>query len=136
MTNASNDVAASVRLDKWRWCARFFKTRTLAAEAVRTGKVQVDGRVVKASRSVHAGDQLRVRRGPMVFEITVLQIAASRRSAAAAATLYQESEASIAVRAQLAARMKADQQMYPRNLWRPTKRDRRSLLRFKRQDPP
>jgi ribosome-associated heat shock protein Hsp15 len=124
-----------MRLDKWLWCARFYKTRALAAEAVKSGKVQLGGRPVKPGHVVRAGDELRIRTGALVAVITLLQLVPNRQSAAGAALLYRESEASIAAREQFAAQLKAERQMYPRSAGRPTKRDRRDLMKFKRPAP-
>ncbi len=80
----------SVRLDKWLWAARFFKTRALAAEAVAGGKVELNGDKPKRARAVRPGDRLRIRLGPYLHIVTVLQLSERRGPASAAASLYQE----------------------------------------------
>jgi ribosome-associated heat shock protein Hsp15 len=126
---------AEMRLDKWLWCARFFKTRALAAEAVKAGRVQVGGQPVKPARCVRAGDPVQLRQGAFTFRITVRQLSANRLPATAAAQLYEEAPDSVAARAQLAAQIRAEGKLYPRAAGRPTKRDRRSLMNFKRREP-
>ena len=122
------------RLDKWLWAARFFKTRSLAAHAVSGGKVQVDDSRVKPARRIRAGDSLRIRRGPMEWEVIVRSLSPHRRPAKEAATLYEETSESIAQReaAAEARRRKAEERA--RGLGRPTKRDRRALVRLKGRD--
>src|SRR2546423_14552419 len=90
-----------VRLDKWLWAARFFKTRSLATEAVSGGKVELNGLRPKPSKDVKVGDQLRVRLGPFVHAITVVALSERRGPASAAALLFEESAESIAERARL-----------------------------------
>lgn len=120
-----------IRLDKWLWCARFFKTRGLASDAVKTGKVRVNEMPVKPSRAIRPGDRLKIRRGPYTMEVTVLGIGGVRRSAAEAMRWYVESAGSIASRELLEAQINAEKAVHPRSRGRPTKRDRRDLLRFK-----
>ena len=122
----------SMRLDKWLWCARLCKTRPDAAEALRSGKVQVAGQRVKSSKLVTAGMVLQVRSEAITREITVLALSSRRLSAAASMALHQESTASIARRAVLAARMKLDRELNPRPRGRPTKRQRRKIIQFRR----
>ena len=123
--------ASTCRLDKWLWCARFYKTRALASVAVRNGRVEIDDGQAKPSRAIAAGDRLRIRRGPFVHEVTVLATAAGRKSATAAAVLYVESPGSLKARELLAAQIEADRARYPRTRGRPEKRERRALMRFK-----
>jgi ribosome-associated heat shock protein Hsp15 len=121
-----------VRLDKWLWAARFFRTRALAAQAIDAGRVELNGDRAKRGRAIHAGDRLRIRQGATEHLVTVRALARMRGPAAAAAALYEEDPASIAVRARvaeqhrLAARLAGGE---PRG--RPTKRDRRALRRLK-----
>lgn len=122
-----------MRLDKWLWCARFFKTRSLAATAIRTGKVHVDGERPKPAKVIATGAELAIRRGPFEYRIRVLALAHNRLSAAAAQTLYVEDEESIAARDQLAIELKADAALQPHVRGRPTKRQRRQLLEFQRR---
>lgn len=122
----------SIRLDKWLWAARFFKTRSLAAEAVNGGKVHVNGSRVKPGRVVKPGDTLRIQRGPVMQEVMVNALNDKRRPAAEAVLLYDETPESVAAHEQLAEmrRLAADtRQPRPR---RPNKHDRQHIVRFKR----
>lgn len=132
--NAGKEIEQQVRLDKWLWAARFFKTRSLAAQAVSGGKVQVNGNRARSSRLVQIGDVLRIRRGEVEFTITVLALALTRRPAVEARLLYEESEQSVQLR-QEAARMRsllAAGQTMPAK--KPEKRDRRKIRAFTRKD--
>ena len=123
-----------VRLDKWLWAARFFKTRSLAAQAVNGGKVQVNGNRARSSRIVQVGDIVRVRRGEVEFTLTVLALSLYRRPAVEARLLYEESGQSIQLR-QEAAQMRSLQaagQTMPAK--KPEKRDRRKIREFTRKD--
>jgi ribosome-associated heat shock protein Hsp15 len=117
------------RLDKWLWVARFFKTRSLAAEAVAGGKVQVDGERVKPARAVRPGSRVRVRRGETEVEVVVRGLAPRRRPHAEAVLLYQETAESEAARA-LAAAERASTPRREAGDGRPTKRARRHLDRL------
>ena len=97
-----------VRLDKWLWAARFFKTRSLAARAIEGGKVEVNGDRVKRARLVHVGDQVRLRQGPFEYQLVVQGLSETRGPAPVASTLYQETPASIRTREMLAAQMKLE----------------------------
>ena len=119
-----------VRLDKWLWASRFFKTRTLASEAVDGGKVHLNGERVKAARAVQPGDRLEIRRGPEVFEVLVLALSEHRGPAAAAQALYEESEASRTRREALAEQQRLLAASLPRTSGRPDKRSRRRIIRF------
>jgi len=117
----------SVRLDKWLWAARFFKTRSLATDAVDGGKVRLNGERVKPARAVKPGDRLDIDNGSTEWEVVVRNLADKRGSASVAQTLYAETEESIARR-----QAKAEQRKYFREpseaiKGRPTKRDRRQL---------
>lgn len=129
-----NDVM-SMRLDKWLWCARFYKTRGLASDAIKSGKVLVNDEKPKPSRSIHAGVRLIIHRSPYRFDITVKELAKSRKSAKDAALLYQETEESIKKREATSAQLKLDAMNQPRTIGRPTKRDRRHIIRFKTRLP-
>ena len=124
--------AEPVRLDKWLWAARFFKTRSLAAEAIDGGKVQLNGTRVKRGKQVKEGDQIRIRRGAYEFSITVRRLSEHRRSAAEASTLYEESAESLAARQHLQEQHKLANVGFDPPKGRPTKRDRRKLDRLKR----
>jgi ribosome-associated heat shock protein Hsp15 len=117
-----------LRLDKWLWAARFFKTRSLAADAVEAGRVLVEAARVKPARAIAIGDRLDVRIGQYRFDVEVLALSGKRGPAPEAQKLYRESEASRVQRETLAAQIKAQPQ--PAFKGRPTKRDRREIERF------
>jgi len=120
-----------VRLDKWLWAARFFKTRSLATEAVAGGKVDVNGERAKPSKPVKPGDEVRLRVGPYEHILIVRELGERRGPAAVAATLYEETAASRAERERLAAQLKmAPAAFVYEEKGRPTKKDRRDLARF------
>ncbi len=123
----------SIRLDKWLWAARFFKTRPLATEAVNGGKVHLNGHRVKPGRLVQAGDALHIQRGPVRYEIIVKGINKQRRPASEMDQLYEETEASIESRQQLAElrKMAAGARTAPAK--RPGKHQRKHIVRFKRE---
>jgi ribosome-associated heat shock protein Hsp15 len=123
-----------VRLDKWLWAARFFKTRSLAAQAVNGGKVQVNGNRARSSRIVQVGDIVRVRRGEVEFTLTVLALSLYRRPAVEARLLYEESGQSIQLRQEVAQvrSLQAAGQTMPAK--KPEKRDRRKIREFTRKD--
>jgi len=120
-----------VRLDKWLWAARFFKTRALAAEAIEGGKVELNGDHPRRSRSLKAGDELRIRIAPYEHVITVRVLSDRRGPAAAARELYEESAASREARERLAERLRSAPPPFFHDKGRPTKRDRRDLRRLK-----
>lgn len=126
-----NENQPSQRLDKWLWAARFFKTRNTAAAAISGGKVQCDDERVKPARRVRPGARLRIRRGPMLWEVVVVALSDQRRPAKEAARLYAETEASIAQREVEAERRKQRSERRLRGLGRPTKRERRQLQQLK-----
>lgn len=117
----------TVRLDKWLWAARFFKTRSLASEAVDTGKVKVGGERVKPARSLRVGDALAIDNGAETWEVAVLGLSDKRGAAPVARLLYAETPASIARREQLAEERKLFREPGTTIKGRPTKRDRRQL---------
>jgi ribosome-associated heat shock protein Hsp15 len=123
----------SIRLDKWLWAARFFKTRALATEAVSGGKVHVNDQRVKPGRPVQVGDRLTIQRGAYNNEVTVTGINAQRRPASEASLLYEESEASIQARLALqeAQRLAGKTRAAPAR--RPDKHERQHIIRFKRE---
>ncbi|MGB5277821.1 MAG: S4 domain-containing protein [Gammaproteobacteria bacterium] len=123
----------SIRLDKWLWAARFFKTRPLATEAVNGGRVHLNGHRVKPGRPVHIGDNLRIQRGPLTYEIMVKGINAQRRPASEMDQLYEETQASIETRQQLTEmrKMAAGARAAPAR--RPNKHQRKHIVRFKRE---
>lgn len=119
-----------MRLDKWLWAARFFKTRRLAVEAIEGGRVSVNGDRAKPAKEIRVGDELAVRRPPYEHRVVVKGLAEQRGSASIAARLFDETEESRARRAVLAAEMKALPQ--PRFAGRPTKKTRRDYERWLR----
>lgn len=123
-----------VRIDKWLWAARFFKTRALASKACDLGRIRSNNIEVKPAREVRVGDMLRVRNEGGEFELEVLALSEIRGPAAAAQTLYRETDASKEARAREAAERKALQQLMPMPEHRPTKRDRRRIIRFRGGD--
>lgn len=123
--------ATEVRVDKWLWAARFFKTRGDAAEAIKGGKIDLNGHRVKPARNVKVGDQVKIRRGAYETVVTVLGLSAQRGSATTAQTLYQETADSIAAREVMAEQLKLANEIRPRGLGRPSKRDRRALVAAK-----
>jgi len=118
-----------MRLDKWLWAARFFKTRALAVEAIERGRIEVGGQAAKASRELRVGDTLRLVQPPApARELAVLGLSMVRGPAAAAQALYAETEASLAARAAwIEARRLAPEPEAARDDGRPTKRERREL---------
>ena len=121
---------ARLRFDKWLWAARFCRTRTLAAQAIDTGQARLNDERVKPARGVRVGDTITVRRAGLVWSVEVTGLADRRGSAAAAATLYREAEASLAARTEERLRRKAEATSRPMLARRPTKRDRRKLADF------
>jgi len=126
------DVDGQQRLDKWLWAARFYKTRSLAAEAVSGGKVHLNGDRVKPSRNIKSGDRLQITRGQYEFNITVEALNKNRRPASEAQLLYKESEESIHKRKELAQTLKILNANTPFTEKRPSKKQRRQIVRFKR----
>lgn len=124
-----------VRIDKWLWAARFFKTRSLACTAVEAGHVQINGERIKPARHVRVGDMVRVLNQSGEFDIEVLELAELRGPAAVAATLYHETEASVAKRQLVLESRKLEPQFdHPDVKGRPTKKWRRQLHFFERNN--
>jgi len=121
----------SVRMDKWLWSARFFKTRALAARACELGRIQSNGQHAKAAREVRIGNMLRVTNAGGDFEVEVLLLSEVRGPAAVAQTLYRETEASRELRLKVAAERKAMKQFEVLPAGRPSKRDRRRIIQFR-----
>ena len=122
---------ASVRIDKWLWAARFFKTRALAARACALGRILFNGQSAKAAREVHIGDMLRITNDGGDFQVEVLLLSEVRGPASVAQTLYSETEASREERLKVAAERKAMRQFEPAPTSRPSKRDRRRIIQFR-----
>jgi len=119
-----------IRIDKWLWAARFFKTRSLAAEAVSGGKVEINGDRAKPSRIVRTGDKLCVRRGPYEWIVVVKELSRLRGPAPQAQLLYDETEESMRQRQTIAAQLQLERPPEFDAPGRPTKRDRRAISRF------
>jgi ribosome-associated heat shock protein Hsp15 len=122
----------STRIDKWLWAARFFKTRALASRACDIGRVQSNGLRAKPAREIHAGDHLHIENEGGIFDVDVLAVSQMRGPAAVAQMLYRESDASREARLKLAEERKAMQQFAPLPEHRPSKRDRRRIIQFRR----
>ncbi len=122
---------ASIRMDKWLWAARFFKTRAWAARACVLGRIQSNGQPAKAAREVRIGDMLRVTNDGGDFHVEVLLLSEVRGPASVAQTLYRETEASRELRLKLAAERKAMKQFEELPAGRPSKRDRRRIIQFR-----
>lgn len=121
----------SVRIDKWLWAARFFRTRALAARACELGRIQCNGQPAKAARDVRVGNMLRITNDGGDFEVEVLLLGDVRGPANVAQTLYRETEASRELRLKAAAERKAARQFEELPEGRPSKRDRRRIIQFR-----
>jgi len=129
----SSDEIVRVRLDKWLWAARFFKTRALAATAIETGKVEVNGERAKRAKQLQVGDELRIRLGPYHHIVTVRKVSENRGPAAVAVQLYAESEEGKKGREAMQLQVKAAQSVPGYDRGRPTKKDRRDIERIRRR---
>jgi ribosome-associated heat shock protein Hsp15 len=129
--NVSFEPDARLRIDKWLWCARFFKTRSLAAEAVDRGKVTVNGQACKNSREVRPGDTVAIEAHQQRWEVVVKGIAPARGSASVAQTLYAETGESQARRQAESERRRYQPEPASQLQGRPTKRDRRRIDDFR-----
>jgi ribosome-associated heat shock protein Hsp15 len=121
----------SVRMDKWLWAARFFKTRSLAAKACELGRIESNLQPAKAAREVRVGDMLKVTNAGGDFDVEVLLLSDIRGPASVAQTLYRETEASRELRRKVAAERKAMKQFEELPAARPSKRDRRRIIQFR-----
>lgn len=121
------------RLDKWLWSARFFKTRSLATEAVAGGKVHLNGNRVKPGRTVLLGDEITIQRGVDTYELTVKGLSKQRRPAKEAAELYLETDDSIKKRQELSELRRAAGQNRVFSQHKPDKHARKKIVRFKRE---
>ena len=129
MSSAQSQTTGPVRADVWLWAARFFKTRSLAKQAIDGGKIDLNGSGCKPAKTVHVGDVLRISRGVERLEVEVLALSEKRGQASVAQTLYRESEASVAAREAAKAQRKLVGAMAPPG--RPDKQERRELRRLK-----
>jgi ribosome-associated heat shock protein Hsp15 len=127
------DEPGRVRLDKWLWAARFFKTRSLAATAITGGKIDVNGERAKRARLLQIGDRVTVRRPPFVTELVVRGVSSRRGGASIATQLYEETGASRQAREGLAAQLRAMHSIHDMK-GRPTKKDRRALERWRERE--
>lgn len=123
-----------IRLDKWLWAARFFKTRGLATDAINGGHVHVNGVRGKPSRPMSVGDELRIRKGAQEFTVVVKQLSDQRGPAPVAQTLYDETEQSRQARALRSEQRRVAALSAPRPDHRPNKRERRKIIRFTRRE--
>jgi ribosome-associated heat shock protein Hsp15 len=124
-------VTDAVRLDKWLWAARFYKTRAAATAAVAGGKIQLNGERPKPAKALHPGDAVRIRLGPYEHHVVVRGLAEKRGPASAAQRLYEETPDSLAARLKLAHQLRTTAPPTYDGKGRPTKRDRRDLDRLK-----
>jgi ribosome-associated heat shock protein Hsp15 len=122
---------SGIRIDKWLWAARFFKTRALASRACDLGRIRSNGVEAKPAREVRMGDMLHIRNEGGEFEVEVLALNEMRGPATVAQTLYRETEASKEARIKVAEERKANQQYAPLPERRPSKRDRRRIIQFR-----
>ena len=122
--------AGRIRLDKWLWAARFYKTRALAVQAITAGQARVDGERVKPAHPMRIGERVSVRKSGIVVEADVTALSDRRGNATLAALLYRETGPSIAAREQFVAQRRAEAESSPRFAGRPTKRERRKLEDF------
>lgn len=120
-----------VRIDKWLWAARFFKTRSLAKEAVSGGRVYLNGTRMKPAREIHVGDQINIRRGPYEWTVVVRGLSLRRGTAGEAVSLYDETEESKRNREETVAEIRTQEWRPPHTRGRPSKKDRRDLTRFR-----
>lgn len=124
----------TVRIDKWLWAARFFKTRSLAAKAVSGGHVAVNGNKVKPARVVQTGDMVSIRQGVIEYTIRILALSEQRGPAVVARTLYDETEESLVKREQAAAERKAQHAYGSQPERRPDKHERRKIRQFLKKE--
>ena len=126
---------AKVRIDKWLWAARFFKTRSMAAQAVSGGRVHINGARIKPAKMVQPGDELRIRRGELEFTVIVQGLSDKRRPAREALLLYEETEFSVQQREEMRSRKRLESasRMYG-PMKRPDKKARRQIRSFTRKD--
>ena len=128
---ADSKPSGGIRIDRWLWAARFFKTRAVAAQAVAGGKVKVNGERAKAAKAIRPGDELNVHIGPFEHVVRVVGLASRRGPAQEAARLYEEHLESKRARESLAAQLRADRIGFAPARERPSKRARQALIRLK-----
>lgn len=125
-----NSSLQSQRIDKWLWAARFFKTRALASEAIKKGRVQIDGERIKPGKEIKPGVLLSIRQSYYERVVQVLSLSPRRGSATDAAQLYRETQESLANRERLREAQQAQPSIRRRGMGRPTKRERRQIISF------
>lgn len=130
----AQDTEDGVRLDKWLWAARFYKTRTLAKEMIEGGKVHYNGQRTKPNKTVEIGGIIKLRQGNEEKEVKVTALSSQRRGAPEAQLLYQETQASVENREKMAIMRKINALTMPHPDRRPNKKERRDLLKFKQQE--
>ena len=129
-----NPKHEKLRVDRWLWAARFFKTRSLAKSAVENGRVEINDNRIKAAKEIAQGDLLTVRRGDLIQRITVLALTDKRRSATIAQSLYKETEQSKLERAIVAEQKKIIRTGYSSPKSKPSKKDRRKIAKLRMND--
>ena len=127
---------SSLRLDRWLWFTRFYKTRTAASAAVQGGHVRLNGERARAATKVRPGDRLHIVRQQLRYELTVIELPSRRGPAAEARQCYREAPASVATRQQRLAELRSDRLLMPTTPGKPDKRTRRKLLQRNRGQPP
>ena len=132
-SNIETTGPSEVRLDRWLWAARFFKTRQLSVGAIKAGKIEHNGRKAKPSRLVSVGDRLRIRKDRFRYEIEVVELREKRVGADLAQQMYREFDESVAQRRLLEDQIAADRRAVRHAEGRPSKKNRRELERFKRE---
>ncbi|EIJ42735.1 ribosome-associated heat shock protein implicated in recycling of 50S subunit [Beggiatoa alba B18LD] len=130
MRDEDDDLDDKVRLDKWLWAARFFKTRSLAIDAITGGKVHINQQRTKPAKEVHIGDEVRIQQGYFERTVIIKGLLKQRRPAAEAALLYEETTESLAKRQTQQEQHQLERLVRPTKAGRPTKRDRRLIHRF------
>ncbi len=130
MATVAQDADSKCRLDKWLWAARFFKTRSIATDAIDSGKVHVDSDRVKPAKEVKIGQIIHIRNKDFEIEVSVLALSNMRRGAPEAAILYAETPASIARRENAKATGEGEHALRERGAGRPTKRQQRDIKKF------
>jgi len=121
-----------VRIDRWLWAARFFKTRRLAVEAINGGKIEINNARAKPAKLVRPEDRVQIRKDAYTFHVVVQALAEQRASAPIARTLYEETAESMQAREALGQQLRAQSAAFPKPMGRPEKNDRKQLARFKR----
>ncbi|NKB37072.1 MAG: hypothetical protein GKR93_07840 [Gammaproteobacteria bacterium] len=133
MSNKSKLIPDGMRADKWLWCARFYKTRSLANSAIRTGKIKLAGLSIKSGKEIKIGDEIEISQNGFKYQIEVTALAKYRGSAASASLLYEETAESLEQRRLLAEQRKIAQLAITSDGRRPNKQQRRKIIQFTRK---